>query len=267
MKHYLDIYRVFIKRSLILQFQYRVSMLIWLIGRVIEPLMFLVVWQTIAESKGGSVGSYSTGDFAAYYIIVMIVSHLTFTWVMHEFEYLVRHGILAPKLLRPIHPIHENIADNIAYKLLTFVILGPIALLLAVAFQATFEWQWWSTLVFIPVVLLAALLRFITGWTLALAAFWVTRVNALNSLYFVTMFFFAGRLAPLELFPAWVRLIANATPFPWMLLFPVELLLGRLSVQETIIGIAMQILWLGICFGLMQVVWRSGVKRFSAVGA
>lgn len=267
MKHYLDVYSILIKHGLVLQFQYRAAMLIWLIGRVMEPLMFLVVWQTIAESKGGSVGTYSTGDFAAYYIISMIVGHLTFTWIMHQFEYFIRQGILAPKLLRPIHPIHENIAENIAYKLLTMVILGPIAMLLAVTFQATFNFQWWSTLVFIPVLLTAALLRFIAEWTLALAAFWVTRVNAINSLYFVSTFFFAGRLAPLELFPDWVRFIANLTPFPWMLLFPVELIMGKLSVQEALIGLGMQLFWLVVCFGLMQVIWQSGIKRFSAVGA
>ncbi|MEM7031150.1 MAG: ABC-2 family transporter protein [Chloroflexota bacterium] len=267
MRYYLDVYRVLINRSLVIQFQYRASMSIWLLGRVIEPLMFLVVWQTIAESKGGSVGSYSTADFAAYYIIVMMVSHLTFTWIMHEFEHLVRQGTLSTQLLRPVHPIHEAIADNVAYKMLTVVIMLPVAFLLAWLFEAAFDFQLWTILAFIPALLLAALLRFITGWTLALGAFWITRVQAINSLYFVSMFFFAGRLAPLELFPDWVRTLASLTPFPWMLLFPVELLLGRLSVQDTLLGFGIQIVWLVICFGLMRVIWTAGVKHFSAVGA
>ena len=55
-------------------------MAIWLIGMIIEPVMYLVVWQTVASGEGGSVGGYTMGDFAAYYITLMVVTHLTFTW-------------------------------------------------------------------------------------------------------------------------------------------------------------------------------------------
>jgi len=30
--------------------------------------MYLVVWSTVADQQGGAVGSFTAGDFAAYYI-------------------------------------------------------------------------------------------------------------------------------------------------------------------------------------------------------
>ena len=84
-------------------------------------------------------------------------------------------------------------------------------------------------LAFIPALLLAFLVRFLLEWTLALAAFWTTRVNAINQVYFVLMLFLAGQIAPLTLFPRWIQVVADILPFRWMLGFPVELVLGRLT--------------------------------------
>ena len=98
---------------------------------------------------------------------------------MWEYEYRVKSGTLSSLLLRPIHPIHKDISDNIAYKVLTSVVVFPIAVILAYIFNATFHWQLSTVLAFIPALLLAAAIRFITGWTLAQAAFWTTRVRCL----------------------------------------------------------------------------------------
>jgi ABC-2 type transport system permease protein len=56
-------------------------------------------------------------------------------------------------------------------------------------------------------------------------------------------------------------------PFQWMVAFPVELLMGRLSPDEAIHGIGMQLLWIVIGFGVMQLSWTRASKRYAAVGA
>jgi ABC-2 type transport system permease protein len=262
-----DIYWVQFKTLLAVQLQYRVSLLIWLIGMIMEPLMNLVVWTTVSQMQGGGVESYSTGDFAGYFIASMLVNHITFTWIMWEYEYLIKDGTLSGFLLRPIHPIHRDLTDNVVYKAITLTILIPVAIILGLAFHPTLPTNPWAIAAFIPALLLSAALRFLTEWTLALSAFWMTRVSALNQLYFVTMLFFSGRLAPLELFPQFVRDLSFALPFRWMIYFPVELLFGRLTLSETLTGFALQIAWLALVLLVLRFVWNAGVKRFSAVGA
>jgi ABC-2 type transport system permease protein len=262
-----EIYWVQFKTQLAVQFQYRAAMLIWLLGRIIEPTMYLVVWSTVARAQGGTVGAYGVPDLAAYYIVFMVVNQLTFTWIMWEYEYLIKDGTLAGLLLRPLHPIHRDIADNLAYKVLTTGALLPVVALLVITFRPAFDFQWWSTLAFVPALVLAYLLRFLLEWTLALSAFWSTRTSALNQIYFTAMFFFAGRLAPLDLFPAWMQTLANALPFRWMVYFPVELLIGRLDVSAALRGLTMQAIWLAVVIVFLNVVWRAGVRQFSAVGS
>jgi ABC-2 type transport system permease protein len=64
-----------------------------------------------------------------------------------------------------------------------------------------------------------------------------------------------------------VQLIAAVLPFRWMVSFPVETLLGRLSALEIAVGYAVQAVWIGVALLLMRAAWRAGVRRYSAVGA
>jgi len=267
MKGLVDIYVQQFKTTLASQLQYRAALFIWLIGHILEPLVFLVVWSAVSRSNGGSVGGFSTGEFAAYFIVLMIVNHLTFTWIMFEYEYRVRQGTLSFALLLPIHPIHSDIADNVSYKLITVPAMLLVAALLGVAFHPTFRIVPWAVAAFIPALIMAFLVRFLVEWTLAQTAFWTTRVNAANQVYFVLALFLSGQIAPLSLLPAPIQVAAVILPFRWMIGFPVELLLGRLTPVQALTGLAAQAAWLAISLILLRIVWRAGVRVYSAVGA
>ena len=253
------------RTSLATMFQYRASLVIWLISQVLDPVIYLIVWSTVAVASGGSVAGYTTGDFAAYFIVLMVVNHLTYTWIMWEYEYRVREGTLSAALLRPVHPIHADIAENLSSKAVSTPGILVAAVLLSLIFHPTFTFVGWAAAAFIPAVTLAFLLRFLVEWTLAQAAFWTTRVSALNQMFFVAMLFLSGQVAPLTLFPPAVQTVATLLPFRWMISFPVELLLGKLTPRETITGFAAQTVWIVLSLILLRIVWRAGVRVYSAV--
>lgn len=255
------------KTSLASMLQYRAALVIWLIGHVLDPLIYLAVWTAVTRSGGGSVGGYTAAEFAAYFVILMIVNHATFTWIMFEYEYRVRQGMLSFALLRPVHPIHADIADNISYKLITLPLVMAAAALLAVLFRPAFHIVPWAAVAFAPALLLAFAVRFMLEWTLALSAFWTTRVGAINQAYFVAALFLSGQMAPLSLLPRPLQVAAAILPFRWTTSFPVELLMGRLSFPQAATGLAVQAAWLAVCLLLLRVIWRAGVRVYSAVGA
>ena len=263
----LQAYRAYFRKTFAVQLQYRASLLIWLIGTMLEPTIYLVVWSTVARAGDGSVNGFTPADFAAYYIAIMFVEHLTFTWIMWEYDYRIRMGQLSTMLLRPIHPVHEDIADNLTYKVLTLVVLLPVAALLTLLFQPAWNGSWWSVVLFVPALALAFLVRFTMGWSLAMLAFWTTRIEAFSNIFFVLELFFSGRLAPLEVLPAGLQSVARVLPFQWALSFPVELLLGRLSPREAVTGLGVQLLWLAISLLLMRLVWRAGIRKYAAFGS
>ena len=262
-----ELYRAFFRISVLAQLQYRASGAIWMIGSILEPVVFLVVWSTVAKEQGGSVQGFDARDFAAYYMVLLVVNHLTFSWVMHDFQFRVQFGHLSFDLMRPVHPIHADISDNLAYKLVMLFVMLPALVVLYFAFDPRLTSDPVSLVLFVPALAGGFFTRFLFEWALALAAFWTTRVTALNQIYFSLLMFLAGRVAPIALLPEALRALASHLPFYYMVGFPVDVALGRVPVREVVEGLGMQALWLALAAGTVALVWRRAVARFSAVGS
>ncbi|MBV9895004.1 MAG: ABC-2 family transporter protein [Chloroflexi bacterium] len=247
--------------------QYRVQAVLWLLMAVVRPVVFLAAWSAAANAQGGSIGGYTVGDFAAYYVCLTLVSQLTMAWDAYDFEWEVRQGRLAPKLLRPLHPVHYTVVENIVYKVTTLPALLPALVLIAWTFQAHFQTQPWQLVVFVPSVVAAAALRFVFGWFIASFAFWTTRIHAIMHLYDRVVFLLAGQVAPLSLLPAPLALLSYALPFGYMLWAPAEILRGGMSFEQAMLTLGAQLVWLVLSWLAYVVVWRLGLRQFSAVGA
>ena len=76
MKYRLDFYLQTMKIAIMTSFQYRVGEYFYMIGMIAEPVIYLVVWSTVAQEQGGMVGGYTAGSFAAYYIVWTLVRNI-----------------------------------------------------------------------------------------------------------------------------------------------------------------------------------------------
>lgn len=246
---------------------YRGAVAIWVLSTVMQPLVSLVVWRTVAGSNDGSTGGFTANEYTAYFVAVMIVNHLTFIWHMWEFEWRIRTGFFSPILLRPIHPIHNDICQNLSYKIVGLTGVIPAAIILAVVFNAEFHTSPGHVAAFVPALVLAMALRFIVEWTLALAAFWMTKVTALNHLFDILFLFLGGQFAPLSVMPDWIQTVSLLAPFRWTIAFPVEVVLGQHSTREILLGYGAQLAWITVAVLVLRALWGRAVSRYSAVGA
>ena len=247
--------------------QYRVQSVLWMLLEVIRPVIFLAAWVAVANAQGGRVGAYDVRDFAAYYIALTLVIQLVFSWNAYDFEYEVRLGRLSPKLLRPLHPIHYAVVENLVWKATTFIPVLICVAIVIVTFDARFRTTPTHLVLFVPSVLLGAALMFLSGWVLASTAFWTTRVHAVSTLWDRGVFIFAGMIAPLALLPGQLQTLALVLPFGYMLGVPAEILRGGVDVQPALLLIGGQAIWVAIFYVTLQRVWRAGVRQYSAVGA
>jgi ABC-2 type transport system permease protein len=248
-----------------LMLEYRASIVIWMLTGIM-PLVMLAVWFSLAE--GGPISGYSQDDFAAYYLLMTLVRQLTNVWVIWELDYEIRHGDLSVKLLHPINPIHEYIASHLADKVLRLWILIPLAILAWLIFPTIHYDVTPLTLVLLLVALVAAwILRFLSQYCIGILAFWISEAITLNEIWFAGMLMLGGVVAPLDLFPAPVKTIANYLPFRFMLSFPVEIVSGRMTMIDVLSGLIAMMVWLVFFIVLYRWLWRKGVRQFSAFGA
>ena len=67
--------------------------------------------------------------------------------------------------------------------------------------------------------------------------------------------------------PEWAQRVSDFLPFYWAFGFPIELLLGKLTLQESLSGLGMQLLWILLGLFFVRLTWRAAMKKYSAVGA
>src|SRR6185312_10345598 len=79
-------YRVVAATAVQAQFQYRTANYLYMIGMVAEPLVYLVVWQTVARAQGGAVQGITEGQFAAYYIVWTLVRNMNIVFTPYGWE-------------------------------------------------------------------------------------------------------------------------------------------------------------------------------------
>jgi ABC-2 type transport system permease protein len=114
-------------------------------------------------------------------------------------------------------------------------------------------------------VVAAFLTRFVIQSAVSMIAFWSERAASIEELWFIVYMALSGMLAPLEMFPPEIRWFAELTPFPYMVYFPVKLLLGM--PVDVLKGFSVLGLWFVLGFVAFRVLWRRGLSHYSAMGA
>jgi ABC-2 type transport system permease protein len=108
-------------------------------------------------------------------------------------------------------------------------------------------------------------IAFLLQSLIASLCFWSEKASALERLLFIPFLFLSGLLAPITAFPPFVRTFAQWTPFPYLIDFPARVLAEQ--PVDLLAGFAIQLAWIVLLLPLVLLLWRAGVRRYSAMGA
>ncbi|RPI83500.1 MAG: hypothetical protein EHM41_15760 [Chloroflexi bacterium] len=244
--------------------QYRSFFFLLAFGWMIPPLIYLLVWSTAAGEA--SIGGLSRGEFVAYYLVLILVNQITYSQTNWTVGDMIREGSMNRLLLRPIHPLYDTLASEVAGKVVYLVFDIPVVAILALLLRPEFHPSIIEMTAFLPALVFAWMLRFFWGYWLALLAFWASRASALLAIQDGLIFLLAGQVAPVALLPGAVKTAAVILPFRYMVGFPVEILTGQLGTAEMNSGFIIQLVWLGVSLALSTLIWRFGLRQHSAVG-
>lgn len=245
--------------------EYRAQIVIWMMYSVLMVIM-LAVWLSI--SQDGDVNGFSQVDFVTYFMVGWVVRNLTAVWASWELDFAIREGRLSPMLLRPIHPIHNDIAGNWVEKGLRVAIVLPIAaVVLILTPGVNLNLAPLNVLAFIASVIGAWLILFMIDYLIGMLAFWTTQTSAFIVGFDGIRIVLTGIIAPLAMFPPAVQDVLRWTPFPYMLNFSIDIAMGRLTVEALASGFIVQWAWVAISIAAVAIVWRLAIRSYSAVGA
>ncbi len=247
---------------------YRAEMLVWVIATTM-PFVMMVLWTTVAQTapvvgQGGE--AWGSDSFIAYFLAVFVVRQLVSAWAAWEITFEVRNGTLAMRLLRPLHPVFWYAMSNLAYVPQRVLVTAPFiaALLLGYGAHVARDPALW--LVWALSIAGAWLIAFFVNVAVGSVAFFADSALKLMNVYLAAFFVFSGYLFPLEFFPPWLRAVADALPFRFLVSFPVDLMLGRVTPAAALELLGLEYLWVAGLGTLALLMWRSGTQRFQAFG-
>jgi ABC-2 type transport system permease protein len=250
------------------QWQYRANLFMYVLYWLVGPIVYIAVWTSIARAQG-NVSGLTANDFIIYYMIMLLVDQVTGETVVYNFAYKIQDGSLSSEIILPVHPLlTRTLMNNLAFKVMTSLVLIPVWILLSLLFQPTFSAvTWTNVLLAVPAMVFGFAINFLLSSAIVCIAFWTTRVWALYRLYGIPVALFSGQFVPLQLMPKIIQTLSVYLPFQLFKYFPTQLILGKLSTADILRGYGMDILWLVIVYIVFRLAWRGGLKQYTAVGA
>ena len=245
--------------------EYRLDSFIYTLGSVIFPVIMLSVWLKVGQSGTGL--PYTPNELVTYYLALSFTGMITAAWLAWVIDEQVRNGQLSPYLLKPVSYVLFLAADTIAEKVFRLLYIVPMIVLLAVFFHAHVLFSAGQLGLFLIALFLAAALASVFNVMLGLLCFWLADVRPVLSISNLLHTIFSGGIIPLAFFPGVLGLIAQWMPYRFMLSFPVEILVGKLSTEQVIMGFVWQGGWLIFSMCGYQLLWRLGIREYQAVGS
>ncbi len=266
MRRYVDTYLGEARVAIQQQAQYRIPAFFNLAGFMIEPVVYLVVWRTVA-AQSGPIGGYGVAEFTSYYIVWTLVRVMNLALAPGAWDWWIQNGRIANELLHPVGLYHRQLANFAGGKVIWMVMWVPMALFLGVIFRPELSPSITEGVVFFLAIWLGYWIRFNVLWLMGLISFWTTKAQALIEVVIALEVLLSGRLVPMAVMPEWVAAISAWLPFKWTFQFPIEVLIGRLDTTEVFVGLLTQFGWGIGTVALIGLIWKTAVKRFTAVGS
>lgn len=265
MSTYRHVFHMGMEKSL----EYRMDFFLTILSAVFPIIMQIVLWNYLyGHSDAATQTSYSYGQIMVYTLFAAIVSRLIDTQFEHEINMDIKYGGLNKYLVKPIKYDRYQLFSFLGQKApqLTMNLLVLAGIFIVSLFIFEMEWSLWRVGLFLLGLLFALLLNFGMFYCMALLSFRFHDVGHLFEMVSVILVVASGGIFPLDIFGERITQIVSALPFGYTTQFPVNIINGRYTFAQTLVGFAIQIGWLLFFWLLGKIMWHRGLKKYIAVG-
>jgi ABC-2 type transport system permease protein len=113
---------------------------------------------------------------------------------------------------------------------------------------------------------LGFLIGFFLEASIGMIGFWFLEVASFLYVINTVNFFISGQMFPLDLLPPFWAMLLKALPFQYLAYFPTAVFLGKIQGPALWYGLAQEAAWALFFIVLARVLYRLGLRRYSAFG-
>lgn len=270
-------YYKILRISLVERLVYRADFFFTTFFRFLPLITTFLLWEAIyvgantEKTPDFQIATFTQDKMIAYLLLVQISRMFSSmpglsTGIARE----IRDGNLKKYLLQPIDMLWYLISFRGAHKIAYIATTAlPYALLFFI-FHKSFDGvpgplTW---LAYLVSLLLAFAIGFFFEACIGIAGFWFMEVTSLMYIINIFTFFVSGQMFPLELLSQYpyVTEVLTFLPFQYLAYFPAMVFLEKKVGVELLVGLAIEAGWAIALLLLSRLMYRLGLKHYSAFG-
>ncbi|KPL88993.1 ABC transporter permease [Herpetosiphon geysericola] len=259
---YLRLFWIFLRVSVISEFQYRVNFFVQLFQSALALGTGLVA-MSLVFSYTQNLAGWTQPELLAVMGVHIIVGGLIKTVIQPNMNRLIediQEGTLDFALTKPADAQAIISVREFRIWQLIDLVLGSVVLGYAIS-QLSTSLGWLSALAFAAAVLLGGLMIYSVWLMLSVGAFWIIRAD--NFLEIFDSLYQAGRW-PVSIYPGWLKhTLTFVLPIAFAVTLPAETLARQLNGQNLLFALGLTVLLLVVS----RLFWRFGLRHYTGASA
>jgi ABC-2 type transport system permease protein len=249
------------------QAAYRMAMFGGLIANLTFGFLKVAMLFATVRAAGGTVQGYDVGSMSAYiWISQGLLGSINLNGRI-DLADRVKNGDVAVDFLRPVNLQFATIATEVGKSVFALIPRGlPSVAIGALVIGMTMPTTVTPYVLGAVSLLIGITVSFSTVYLVAVIGFWLIETRGIQILYMVISGFFAGLFVPISLFPQWLLVIAQATPFPSMMMYPIDILTGRTTGAASYELVGVQLAWLAGTLLVGHLLTSAGRRKLEVQG-
>ena len=249
------------------QSTYQLAALGGLVANTTFGLLKVAILFATVRAAGGELNGYDIGAISAYIWISQAMLGSVNLNGRSDIATRIKDGGIVVDFLRPLNVQAASIATEVGQSLFALIPRGLPTVSIGIFVvgmnlpSAPSGYALGALSLLLGIVVSSA-----TVYLVAAAGFWLVETRGVQVLYMVVSGFLAGLYVPIDLFPTALRVAAECTPFPSMLIYPVDVLSGRVAGLDAVGLVALQVLWLTLVALVGHLMTRAGRHKLEVQG-
>lgn len=234
----------------------------------IALLFFL--WDAVFRDPEREIFGYDRAKILTYVFGILIVKSFVLATRARDVAGEIGRGDLTNYLLKPVNYFYYWLSRDLSSKVLNLGFAFGEMLVLYLLLRPPFfvQTNFLYLVGFGVAVALAILLFFVIVFMVNFVPFWFPELawGAQFMVIVVLVDFLSGGFFPLDILPQNLQGALDYTPFPYLVFFPLQIYLGKISSGVMFKGMLIAAGWLVILWWTMKKIWKKGLRVYGAYG-
>lgn len=245
---------------------YRSALLMSMLNSSVEVIASLFLWRSLFAEQS-MISGYSWNDMIVYVLIAFVMNATLGYSTESSISEQVLDGSISMDLIKPI-----NFQSRCLFQTMGAAVVEGIIVLLGASIAAMLLCNISGYLIPLRCMLLllslimAFFIKFGVSYIVGLCCFYTSNGFGILYLRQVITDVFSGTLLPISFYPAWFQKIAGVLPFQSIVYTPTQLFLGRMTSQETIKVLLLQLFWIIILWVFGHFFFRFAIRKITIQG-